>query len=136
MGTLSDKVIVITGASRGIGRATALRLATDGAKLVLAARNTIALNTVAEDVRRLGGRAVAVPTDITQKSQVVDLVSEAVATFGPIDVLVNCAGVGVMRPALDLSEEDIDQTYAVNTKGVILVTQAVAAEMMKSKGDA
>ena len=92
MGTLSDKVIIITGASGGIGRATALRLATDGAKIVLAARNTMALNTVAEEVRRMGERVVAVPTDVTQKSQVADLVSEAVATFGSINVMVNCAG--------------------------------------------
>ena len=126
--------ILITGASRGIGRATALKLAERGASLTLAARGYPALAAVAEEARQRGGQAIAVPTDVTQPAQVADLVSEAVASYGKIDALVNCAGVGVIRPTLELTEDDIDQTYAVNTKGVILVTRAVAAEMLKNKG--
>jgi len=126
--------ILITGASRGIGRATALKLAERGASLTLAARGYPDLAAVAEEARQRGGQAIAVPTDVTQPAQVADLVSEAVASYGKIDALVNCAGVGVIRPTLELTEDDIDQTYAVNTKGVILVTRAVAAEMLKNKG--
>jgi NAD(P)-dependent dehydrogenase (short-subunit alcohol dehydrogenase family) len=131
---LKDKVIIITGASSGIGRATALALAKLGARLGLAARNYTALSAVADQVRQLGAQAVAVPTDVTQKDQVADLVSEVLATFGRIDGLVNCAGVGVIRPVEQLTEEDIDRTYAVNTKGVILVSQAVGAAMLKTGG--
>jgi NAD(P)-dependent dehydrogenase (short-subunit alcohol dehydrogenase family) len=131
---LKDKVIIITGASSGIGRATALALAKLGAKLGLAARNYAALSAAADQARQLGAQAIAVPTDVTQKDQVADLVSEVLATFGRIDGLVNCAGVGVIRPIEQLTEEDIDRTYAVNTKGVILVSQAVGAAMLKTGG--
>ncbi len=131
---LKDKVIIITGASSGIGRATALALAKLGAKLGLAARNYAALSAVADQARQLGAQAIAVPTDVTRKDQVADLVSEVLATFGRIDGLVNCAGVGVIRAIEQLTEEDIDRTYAVNTKGVILVSQAVGAAMLKTGG--
>ena len=131
---MKDKVIVITGASSGIGRATALALAKLGARLGLAARNYPALVAVTDEARQLGAQAIAVPTDVTQKDQVTDLVSEVLATFGRIDGLVNCAGVGVIRPIEQLTEEDIDRTYAVNTKGVILVSQAVGAAMLKTGG--
>lgn len=134
MNNLKGKVIVITGASRGIGRETALQLGKRGASVVLASRDYPALNGVAAEVRQLGGQAVAVPTDVTQQTQVHDLVSEAIAAFGHIDALVNCAGTGILRPALELTEDDIDRCYAVNTKGVIFVTQAVAVEMLKTKG--
>ena len=131
---MKDKVIIITGASSGIGRATALALAKLGARLGLAARNYAVLAAVADQARQLGAQAIAVPTDVTQKDQVADLVSEVLATFGRIDGLVNCAGVGVIRPIEQLTEEDIDRTYAVNTKGVILVSQAVGAAMLKTGG--
>lgn len=131
---LKDKVVVITGASSGIGRAAAVMLAKAGAKLGLAARNYHALTEVTDAARQLGAQAIAVPTDVTQKDQVADMVSEVLATFERIDGLVNCAGVGVIRPIEQLAEEDIDRTYAVNTKGVILVSQAVGAAMLKTGG--
>ncbi len=131
---MKDKVVVITGASSGIGRAAALMLAKAGAQLGLAARNYHALMEVADAARQLGTQAIAIPTDVTQKDQVADMVSEVLATFGRIDGLVNCAGVGVIRPIEQLTEEDIDRAYAVNTKGVILVSQAVGAAMLKTGG--
>ena len=100
---MKDKVIIITGASSGIGRATALALAKLGARLGLAARNYAVLAAVADQARQLGAQAIAVPTDVTQKDQVADLVSEVLATFGRIDGLVNCAGVGVIRPIEQLT---------------------------------
>ncbi|MCS6773188.1 MAG: SDR family oxidoreductase, partial [Thermoflexales bacterium] len=132
--TLKDRVVVITGASSGIGRAAALRLAQHGARLALAARNYAALTQVADQARQRSAQAIAVPTDVTQRDQVADLVSEVLANFGRIDALVNCAGVGVLRPIEQLTEEDIDRTLAVNTKGVILVSQAVGAAMLKTGG--
>lgn len=134
MQSLKDKVILITGASKGIGKATALLLGARGASVVLAARDTAALTQVATEIRQLGGQAVDVPTDVTQRAQVNDLVIEAVSMFGRIDALVNCAGVGLLRPALEITEDDLDRCYAVNTKGVIFVTQAVVTEMLKHKG--
>lgn len=129
---LKGMSVLITGASRGIGRATALKLAERGAALTLAARNYTPLSHVAEEVRQLGGQAIAVPADVTQRAQVNDLVSEAVATWGRIDALVNCAGQGVIRPALELTDDNIDRMLEINTKGVILVTQAVVGEMLKT----
>ncbi len=128
------ETIIITGASSGIGRAAALQLATQGAQLVLAARNYHALSEVGDEIRATGGSAIVVPTDVTQASQIADLVSEAVATYGQIHGLVNCAGLGILRAADQISADDIDRMYAVNVKGLILVTQAVVAEMIKTKG--
>ncbi|MCS7062348.1 MAG: SDR family oxidoreductase [Anaerolineae bacterium] len=129
---MSNMSVLITGASSGIGRATALMLAERGAALTLAARNYAALTDVTEQARRLGGQAIAVPVDVTQRAQVIELVSEAAATYGRIDGLVNCAGQGVLRPALDLTDEDIDRMLAVNTKGVLVVTQIVVGHMLKT----
>ena len=131
---MNTQTVLITGAGRGIGRASALMLASRGAQLVLAGRDRVALLQVAAEARALGGAVITVPTDVTVPSQVADMVSEASSAFGRIHALVNCAGVGVMKPIADLTAEDIDRTYAVNTKGVILVTQAVGAEMIKSGG--
>ncbi len=131
---MKDRVILITGASSGIGRATALLLAARGAQLALVARNRARLEEVANEARRLGAQVVVVPTDVTQQSQVEDMVSEVLATFDRIDALINCAGVGVLRPVEQLSETDIDHVLSVNTKGVILVSRAVGLEMVKRGG--
>jgi NADP-dependent 3-hydroxy acid dehydrogenase YdfG len=131
---MKNKVIVITGASSGIGRATALLLAQKGASLALAARSYPKLTEVADEVKHLGGQAIAVPTDVTQPDQVADLMSEAISAYGRIDALVNCAGAGVIRPVEQLTVEDMDRTYAVNVKGVILVTRAAGMEMLKTGG--
>ena len=131
---MNGQTILITGASSGIGKTTALQLASKGANLVLAARNYTALTQVANEVRARGGNAIAVPTDVTQRAQVADLVSEATSAFGNIHALVNCAGVGILKPAPELSEADLDEMYAVNVKGLIFVTSAVGVEMAKGKG--
>ncbi len=131
---MKDKVILISGASSGIGRAVALKLAHKGAKLALAARNYHALTEVADEAKRLGAQAIAVPTDVSKKGDVADMVSEVLASYGRIDALVNCAGAGIIKPVEQLTEDDMDAMYAVNTKGVMLVTQAVGAEMLKMGG--
>ncbi len=131
---MQDKVILITGASSGIGRAVAMKLAHKGAKLALAARNYPALTEVVDEAKRLGAQAMAVPTDVSKKSDVADMVSEVLSTYGRIDGLVNCAGAGIIKPIEHLTEDDMDAMYAVNTKGVMLVTQAVGAEMLKTGG--
>lgn len=129
----NSPVVLITGATGGIGRAVVEQLAPRNAALVLAGRRSAALNELASAARARGAAAVAVPTDVTRRADVADLVSEAVASFGRIDVLINCAGVGLLKPVEQLTDDDIDRCYAVNTKGVIVVTQAVGAEMIKQR---
>ncbi len=131
---MNGQTIIITGVSSGIGRASALQLARQGANVVLAARNFTALLEISDEIRRLGGSAIVVPTDVTQPTQIADLVSETVSTYGQIHGLVNCAGVGILRAADQIQADEIDRMYAVNVKGLILVTQAVVAEMIKTKG--
>lgn len=97
---IENKVVAITGASGGIGRATAVRLAARGAKVVLAARTATALDDLAEDIRSAGGQAVAVATDVTRRADVAALVATAEAEFGQLDVMVNNAGIGPVS-ALD-----------------------------------
>lgn len=131
---LTGKVALVTGGGRGIGRAAAKMLAQNGADIVLASRTASELETVTADIRALGRRVVAVPTDVTVRSQVVGLVEKAVAELGRIDIVVNAAGIGILKSAMELTEDDLDQMLDLNVKGVFLVTQAAAAEMTKTGG--
>lgn len=130
---LANKVAVITGGGRGIGRATALAFVKEGAKVVLAATTQAEINSVAEEVRQLGGEAIAVATDVTKKEQVHALVEQTLQTFGQVDILVNNAGVAVHNPIPSILEEDWDLNIAVNLKGVFLCTQAVFQHMCDRK---
>jgi len=134
MNVMNGQTVLITGASGGMGKATALQLAAKGANLVLAARNYLALNDVAQAAQALGAKTLVVSADVSRQAQVADLMSEITATFGTLHALVNCAGLGILKPAAELTEDDLDQMYAVNTKGVILASRAAAVEMAKTKG--
>lgn len=123
-----NRTVVITGASRGIGRGLALRFAREGANLVVAA-NEPAVERVAEEIRATGARALAKVCDVTNKSQVDDLYATAVATFGAVDVAVHNAGVITIARLEELPEADWDRVMAVNTKGVFLCCQAAARHM-------
>ncbi len=133
MNALSGKVAIITGAGRGIGRASALKMAQEGADLVLVSRTAAELETLEAELKTVGGRVLALPADVTDPTQVSQMVQQAVATLGHLDILVNAAGVGVIRPFLELSLADFDRMMAVNVRGVFLVTQAVAAQMVQQK---
>jgi NAD(P)-dependent dehydrogenase (short-subunit alcohol dehydrogenase family) len=119
---MKDKVIVITGASQGIGLALAERCVAAGAKVVLAARNAEALDAVA---RRLGPAALAVSTDVTSKAALEALRDRAIAHFGHIDVWVNNAGRGINKLPSELTDADLDDMFLVNVKSVHWATQAV-----------
>ena len=132
MGTRDSdgKVALVTGASRGIGRAIALRLARDGAAVVVNyAGNAGAAGQVVAEVESLGGRAVAVRADIGKVAEVVRLFDESIARFGKIDILVNNAGLMFNKPLADVTEEEFDRIFAVNVKGSYFACQQAARRM-------
>ncbi|MGZ8850931.1 MAG: SDR family oxidoreductase [Thermoanaerobaculia bacterium] len=116
------RTIVITGASAGIGAATARRLARDGNNLVLAARREKELGDVA---RETGSSAIAVTADVTTRSEVERLRDEALRAFGSVDVWINNAGRGITRSVLDLTDEDFDEMMLVNVKSALYGMQAI-----------
>ena len=126
---LKDQTAIITGAGRGIGRATALAFASNGANLLLVAKTTAEIEAVAEECRAMGVNAIAVATDVTKKTQVDAMAAAAFERFGKVDILVNNAGVAIHNPIPEIREEDFDLNYLVNTKGVFLCTQAVFSRM-------
>jgi short-subunit dehydrogenase len=129
-----SRVVVITGASAGIGAAVARKLAAEGATLVLSARREKELNDVADDARKLGARAVlTVQADVTRRDQVVDLRDKTLAEFGRIDVWINNAGRGITRSVLDLTDEDVDEMIAVNVKSAIYGMQAAVPHFVKRR---
>lgn len=125
-------VVVITGASGGIGAAVARRLAAEGDTLVLAARREKELNQVAHEARTLGARAVlTVQADVTRRDQVVDLRDKALAEYGRIDVWINNAGRGITRSVLDLTDDDVDEMIAVNLKSAIYGMQVSVSHFVE-----
>ncbi len=123
-----NKVVLITGGSRGIGKALANRFAREGANLVISA-NEPAVETTAEELRSSGVDVLAVQCDVTRKAEVETLYDRAIEEFGQIDVSIQNAGVITIARIEDLSENDWDKTMAVNTKGVFLCCQAAALRM-------
>jgi NAD(P)-dependent dehydrogenase (short-subunit alcohol dehydrogenase family) len=133
--TLPGKVAIVTGARRGIGKAIALALAEAGADIAICDRviEDGELNAVAEEVKRLGRRSLAVQADITQRAEVDGLVKRVVAEFGVIDILVNNAAVNIMAPLLELREDGWDRVIDTDLKGYYLCSQAVGKKMVDQK---
>jgi short-subunit dehydrogenase len=121
----TDKTIIVTGASSGIGRETALAFAAAGARVVAAARNAAQLEEIAND------RILAMPTDVTRDDDVKRLVETTIATFGSIDILVNNAGFGIRATVENTQFADAQQLMDVNFFGVLRCTQAVLPHMKK-----
>jgi NADP-dependent 3-hydroxy acid dehydrogenase YdfG len=119
---MDERVIVITGASSGIGAATAEAVAKRGHKVVLAARRAEALEEVAD---RIGEEALVVTTDVTQRKEVERLRDTAIRHFGHIDVWINNAGRGLSRPVLEVTDADLDEMILVNVKSALYGMQAV-----------
>ncbi|MFM9279019.1 SDR family oxidoreductase [Paenibacillus jiagnxiensis] len=116
---IKDKVVVITGASSGIGEATALLLAEKGAKIVLGARRVERLETLAARIDAVGGEAVYARTDVKQREDLTHLVKLACERYGKVDVLLNNAGIGPISPLDELRVEDWEDMIDVNIKGVL-----------------
>jgi NAD(P)-dependent dehydrogenase (short-subunit alcohol dehydrogenase family) len=131
---LAGQVAIVTGAGRGIGRAIALRLAQDGADVVIADVHEHSMESVAAEVRQLRRRSLAILTDVTSKAQVQAMVEQTVAELGRVDILVNNAGIlGPAKAVVDTPEEEWDRCVAVHLKGTFLCSQAVIPHMLKQK---
>jgi 3-oxoacyl-[acyl-carrier protein] reductase len=130
---LKNKIAIVTGGGRGIGKAIALTYAKEGADVVTVARTKTEIEGVAEEIRSMGRKALAIPTDVSQKKQVQAMVQQTLDEFGTVDILVNNAGVAIHNYLMDIREEDWDLTMAVNLKGVFLCTQAVFPIMMEKR---
>jgi meso-butanediol dehydrogenase / (S,S)-butanediol dehydrogenase / diacetyl reductase len=128
MKRFQEKIVLVTGASRGIGKGIAKRFAEEGASLMLSA-NEESVHKVAEELKALGINAVSVVCDVTQRTEVDRLYDRALAEFGKLDVSIQNAGVITIARIEELSENDWDRVMAVNTKGVFLCCQAAAVRM-------
>ncbi|MBT9132526.1 MAG: 2-dehydro-3-deoxy-D-gluconate 5-dehydrogenase [Syntrophomonadaceae bacterium] len=132
--SLKSKVALVTGGSRGIGKAAALGLAQAGADVALASRKLPELKKVAEEIKRLGGKSLAVTAHVGRLEEINNLVHQVKAEFGRIDILVNNAATNpVMTQALDVEERAWDSIMNLNLKGLFFLSQAVA-RVMKERG--
>jgi NAD(P)-dependent dehydrogenase (short-subunit alcohol dehydrogenase family) len=134
MQAFKDKVVLITGASSGIGRATALRLAEQGANLCLAARNPQALDEVVKEGEALGARVLAVPTDVSDAEQCRRAVEVGVETFGRLDVLLCCAGLSLRSYFAECRLEVLEHVMRVNFFGTLYATHFALPHIKKSGG--
>jgi 3-oxoacyl-[acyl-carrier protein] reductase len=127
---LTDRIALVTGASRGIGRAVAVVLAGAGADVAVNYRERVAeADSVVEAIRATGRRAIAVAADVSDAASVAAMMRRVEAELGPVDVLVNNAGIGLVRSLDELTEAEFDRTIAVNLKSAFLCTQAVLPHM-------
>ena len=129
-----DRVALVTGAASGIGRTVAVEFAKVGSRVVVADRSSEGSAETVDMIRdAVGDRAVAVHMDVSDASQVAQVVDEVHASVGDVSFLANCAGVSSMAPFLKLTEAEWDTNMNVNAKGVFLVTQAVMRRMVKRR---
>jgi len=133
--SLEGKVAIVTGGRRGIGRAIALAFAEAGADIVVCDRvvEDGELEAVAEEIRRLGRRSLAIQADITRKGDMDNLVQRVVAEFSAVDILVNSAAMNIRAPLLELREDGWDRIINTDLKGYYLCSQAVAGRMVEQK---
>lgn len=133
-GTLVGQVAIITGASRGIGRAAASAFAAEGAAVVLAARNTAALATNVAEIVAAGGKVLAVTTDVADEESVASLFAQTEAAFGPATILVNAAGAVANRPFAEMDTVTWDAVLNTNLRGTFLCCRAAFQTMMAHGG--
>jgi len=131
---LVDKIAVVTGGGRGIGKEIALALAREGADVVVSGRQRDVLEKTAAEIQALGRRAVVALADVTSESQVSEMFDSAIQAFGRVDILVNNAGIaGPTAPVTNLSREDWDEVLAVNLTGAFLCARAVIPQMVERR---
>ena len=130
---IKNKIVVVTGASSGLGEATARLLSAQGATVVLGARRADRLQSLAKDLESRGGKALALTTDVTRREQVKALVDSAVQTYGRIDVMINNAGLMPQAPLERLKVDEWDRMIDVNIKGVLYGIAAALPHMQRQK---
>lgn len=127
------KVAIVTGASKGIGRTTAIALASHGTAVSLAARSADVLDEVEKEVREAGGTATAIPCDVSDADEVREMVEETTQRLGTVDLLVNNAGVVHRGTVVEMDEAAWDHVLDINLKGAFLCTKAVLPEMIRRR---
>ncbi len=133
---IKGKVVIVTGARRGMGKSHALALAKAGAKVAVSDISLEECQKVADEIGREKGEALAVKCDVTKKEEIDNMVKTVVDKWGRVDILVNNAGICQFKPFLELTEEEWDRTLDINLKGYFLCAQAAAKEMVKQKSGA
>jgi 3-oxoacyl-[acyl-carrier protein] reductase len=128
--SLVGKVALVTGASRGIGFAIAKSLATMGAKIALCARDAEKLTSAKTEIERTGAQVIALPADVSRPADIAPLVQKTEQSLGPIDILINNAGIGVFSPIQQATEADWDSVLDTNLKSVFLLSRAIAPGMI------
>lgn len=136
MKRLEGQVAIVTGGSRGIGRATALALAQEGAGVVIAARTKPELELAAKEIHQLGAQVIPLKVDLTNDDQVWTLVDETMKRFGRIDILVNNAGMGVFKPFVEMGTAEFDAMWRLNMRTPFVLTKLVLPHMIKQSGGA
>ena len=134
MKPLAGKIAIVTGAGRGIGRATALLLGQSGARVVLASRSEFELSAVGEEITKQNGEALAVSTDLTRDDEMERLVNRALEHWGSVDYLINNAGWGRTAPVIKAKVEDWDRTLQVNLRAPMILSQLVLPTLIE-KGE-
>lgn len=131
---LNDKVAIITGASKGIGKGIAVRYSEEGATVVLASRSMDLLSAIADEIKKTGGQALALPVDVRRPESVQGIVDRTVADYGRLDIIVNNAGISMAHPSEDLSPEEWTRAVETDLFGVFYGSQSAARQMMRQGG--
>lgn len=131
---LQNKVAIITGGNSGIGKATALLFAKEGAKVVIGARDSETGKVVVDEIKKIGQKAVFVKTDVSREAEVKNLVDFAVKLFGRVDIMFNNAGIELTKPVTETTSEELDNVLDINLKGVFYGCKHVIPYMIKNGG--
>ncbi len=129
----NDKVAIVTGAGRGIGEAISIRLAKEGVDIVVCDIDFNNAQKTAEEIKAIGRQSLVIRTDVSKSSDVEKMVNLAMEKFGRIDILVNNAGIVIVKPIVELEEEEWDKVIDVDLKGIFLCSKAVAKVMINQK---
>ncbi|HET8909980.1 MAG TPA: SDR family oxidoreductase [Ktedonobacteraceae bacterium] len=130
---MKNRIVMITGAGRGIGRAAAIRFAREGARVVIFSRTASQLTEVATTITNAGGRALVVAGDVSEEADVQRLFKSTVNAFGRIDILLNCAGMVAVKPFIEMDTASWDRVVAVNLRGTFLCCRAAFQQMATQK---